>query len=37
MRYYKKYENSDHENQAYKKYAKERRIYLKELAHQMNN
>ena len=37
MRYYKKYENSAHENEAYKKYAKERRIYLKELAHQMNN
>lgn len=37
MRYYKKYENSNHDNATYKKYAKERRIYLKELAHQMNN
>ena len=37
MRYYKKYENSDHDNMAYKKFAKERRAYLKEMAHQMKN
>ncbi len=35
IRYYKKYENSNHENTAYKQFAKERRLYLKEIAHQM--
>lgn len=33
VRYYKKYEQSDHPNQEYKRYAKERRLYLKEQIH----
>ncbi len=33
IRYYKKYINSDHDNTAYKKYAKERSKYLIEQAH----
>lgn len=37
IRYYKKYENSEHDNASYKKFAKERRAYLKEIAHQMKN
>jgi len=37
IRYYQKFENSDHENRSYKKYAQERRIYLKELMHLSSN
>ena len=33
IRYYKKYEHSDHDNKSYKKYAQERRVYLKEVVH----
>ncbi len=33
IRYYKKFSDSDHENKSYKKYARERSMYLKEQVH----
>jgi len=33
IRYYQKFENSSYESKSYKKYAQERRIYLKEFMH----